>query len=38
VWGPIIGDGTVRGDQHKWESGSAERFLNGSKVDRKVRR
>lgn len=38
VWGPIVGDGTVRGDQYKFESAEAEDFLNGPRVDRKVRR
>jgi hypothetical protein len=38
VWSSIIGDGTVRGDQHKWESSKSGRFLNGSKAKRSVKK
>ncbi|KQV83171.1 hypothetical protein ASC90_21440 [Rhizobium sp. Root1220] len=30
VWAPIVGSDRINGTQHKWESRSTERYLNGS--------
>lgn len=36
VWGRIVGTEKIHSDQFKWESRSAEIFLNGVKVARQI--